>query len=181
MLYHFEIAVSDVDRGVYQTLDFRVNQHQSEYPLYLLTRTLAYCLSYQENLEFSSAGLGDPDAPALQAPSARGGYELLIEIGNPTSKRLHKTSKAANQVIVYTYKNPELLVKEVASENVHRADKILIYAFDEEFLEKIEAALKKNNKWSLLHQDGHLDLTADGVTFSTHMRKLSAQSTFAKF
>lgn len=175
MLYHFEIALSDVDRGIYQSLDFRVNQHRSEYPLYLLTRTLAYCLSYQENLEFTPGGLGDPDAPALQALSARGGFELMIEIGNPTPKRLHKTSKAANQVIVYTYKNPELIVKEVSSENVHRADKILIYAFEEEFLEQLEAILKKNNKWSLLHQDGHLDLTADGRTYSTRMRQLTAQ------
>lgn len=175
MLYHFEIALSDVDRSIYQSLDFRVSQHRSENGLYLLTRTLAYCLSYQENLEFTPGGLGEPDAPALQARSAMGGFDLLIEIGNPTPKRLHKTSKASERVAVYTYKNPDLIVKEVASENVHQAEKILIYAFDQEFLEKIEAALKKNNKWSLLHQDGHLDLAVDGLTLSTHIRKLFAQ------
>lgn len=175
MLYHFEITLSDVDRGIYQSLDFRVSKHRSENGLYLLTRTLAYCLSYQENLEFTPGGLHDPDAPALQAPSAKGGYELLIEIGNPTPKRLHKTSKASDRVVVYTYKNPDLIVKEVASENVHQAEKILIYAFEQEFLEKLERVLKKNNKWSLLHQDGNLDLGTDGVTFSTHMRQLSAR------
>lgn len=175
MLYHFEIALSDVDRGIYQSLDFRVSQHRSENGLYLLTRTLAYCLSYQENLEFTPGGLHDPDAPALQARSAMGGFDLLIEIGNPTPKRLHKTSKASDKVTVYTYKNPELIVKEVANENVHQAEKISIHAFEQKFLETLERALKKNNKWSLLHQEGNLDLGTDGLTYSTHMRQMFAR------
>lgn len=174
MLFNFEIALSDVDRGLYQTLDFRLSQHPSENGLYLLTRTLAYCLSYQENLEFSPGGLADPDQPALQAKAAMGGFDLWIEIGNPSPKKLHKASKASKQVLVYTYKNPDLIVKEVASENVHRAEKILIYAFEQKFLEGIEAVLKKTNRWSLLHQEGHLDLSAGDQTFSTVVRKMNA-------
>jgi uncharacterized protein YaeQ len=136
---------------------------------------LAYCLSHQENLEFSPGGLSDPDSPALQAKAAMGGFDLWIEIGNPSPKRLHKASKASKQVMVYTYKNPELIVKDVATENVHRAEKILIYAFEQNFLEGVEAVLKKNNRWSLLHQEGHLDLTAGEQTFSTDMRQLFAR------
>lgn len=172
MLYHFEIALSDVDRSLYQTLDFRLSQHPSENGLYLLTRALAYCLSHQENLEFSLGGLADPDSPALQARAAMGGFDLWIEIGNPSPKKLHKASKASKQVTVYTYKNPDLIVKDVATKNVHQAEKILIYAFEQKFLEGVEAVLKKNNRWSLLHQDGHLDLATEEQTFSTHVRQL---------
>jgi uncharacterized protein YaeQ len=173
MLYHFEINLSDVDRGLYQTLDFRLSQHPSENGLYLLTRALAYCLSYQDNLEFSPTGLADPDVPALQAQSPMGGVALWIEIGNPSPKKLHKASKASDRVVVYTYKNPDLIVREVASENVHRAEKILIYAFEQKFLEGVEAVLKKNNRWSLLHQEGHLDLSTGEQNFSTDMRQMS--------
>lgn len=175
MLYHFEIALSDVDRGIYQNLDFRVSQHPSENGLYLLTRTLAYPLSHQDNLEFSPGGLADPDVPALQAKSAMGGFDLWIEIGNPSPKKLHKASKASKQVTVYTYKNPDLIVKEVATEKVHRADRILIYAFEQKFLEGLEATLKKNNRWSLLHQEGHLDLDTGDQSFATDLRKIYAQ------
>ena len=174
MLYHFEITLSDVDRSLYQTLDFRLSQHPSENGLYLLTRALAYCLSYQENLEFSPQGLSDPDAPALQAKAAMGGFDLWIEIGNPSPKKLHKASKASKQVTVYTYKNPDLIVNNVASEKVHRAEKILIYAFEEKFLANVESALKKSNRWSFLHQEGHLDLSTENETFSTDMRKMFA-------
>ena len=45
-IHHVEIALSDVDRGVYEALDLRVAQHPSETMRYLLTRLLAYSLSY---------------------------------------------------------------------------------------------------------------------------------------
>ena len=113
MLYQFEISLSDIDRGLYRTFEFRLNQHPSENGQYLLTRALAYPLAFQENLEFSPGGLADPDAPALQAKAPMGGYELWIEIGNPSAKKLHKASKVSKQVLVYTYKNPDLLKKFV--------------------------------------------------------------------
>ena len=54
MLYRFLIELSDIDRSVYKSLDFRVAQHPSEIAPYLLSRVLAYALSYQEGLEFAS-------------------------------------------------------------------------------------------------------------------------------
>ncbi len=106
MLYHFQLDLSDVDRGIYESLDFRTVQHPSETGIYLLSRVLAYALSYQEGLEFSPSGLGDPDAPVLRAMGAMGATEIWLEIGNPSARKLHKASKAAKNVIVYTYKNP---------------------------------------------------------------------------
>ena len=41
-LYNFEIELSHVDRGVYQSLDFRVACQPSETPDFLLTRVLAW-------------------------------------------------------------------------------------------------------------------------------------------
>ena len=37
-VYHFQIELSDVDRGVYEALDLRVARHPSESTPYLLTR-----------------------------------------------------------------------------------------------------------------------------------------------
>jgi uncharacterized protein YaeQ len=175
MLYQFEISLSDVDRGIYQTLEFRLNQHPSENGLYLLTRALAYALSYQENLQFSPQGLADPDVPALLAPDPMGGYELWIEIGNPSPKRLHKASKVSKNVQVYTYKNPELIVKEVASETVHRAKEIAIFGLDTKFLEQLESDLKKRNVWALLRQEEILDLATSDVNLSTTVRRIRAR------
>jgi uncharacterized protein YaeQ len=162
MLYRFEIELSDIDRGIYQKLDFRANQHQSEAPAYLLTRALAYALSFQEYLEFSPGGLAEPEQPALWAKSLTGAIDLWIEVGNPSPKKLHRASKAAAKVEVYTYKRAELLLQEMSGENIHRANEIKIYAFDPKFLAELESHLQKNNRWTLLRHDGRLNLAIGG-------------------
>ncbi len=171
MLYHFQFELSDVDRGLYESLDFRIVQHPSETSTYLLTRALAYALSYREGLEFSPSGLGDPEVAALQAKGNMGNIDLWIEIGNPSARKLHKASKAADQVVVYTYKNADLLVKEILANDVHRAKEIQIYSFDSKFLTNLEEQLKKNNRWSILYQQGQLDVGTGTVNLSTEVRK----------
>ncbi len=173
MLYHFQIELSVIDRGLYQTLDFRVAQHPSETAPYLLSRVLAFVLSYQEGLEFTPGGLGDPDAPALRAMGVHGTIDLWIEIGNPSARKLHRASKAARQVIVYTYKNAELLLEEIRTNEVHRGHEIQISAFDANFLQALETQLNKNNRWSLLQQQGHLDIETSGQTISSELRRFT--------
>lgn len=159
-LYRFRLDVSDVDRGVYEQLDFRVAQHPSETLVYLLTRVLAYALNYDRDLQFSSEGLGNPDTPALSlTPPGNGGIELWIEIGNPSPRKLHKASKASQRVKVYTYKDPQLLIKECQSEHIHHADQIEIQSFNVEFLENLAREVQRDNRWSLLRHDNSLTIT----------------------
>lgn len=173
MLYHFQLELSDIDRGIYESLDFRIAQHPSETAPYLLSRTLAYALSYQEGLEFTSGGLNDPDAPALRAMGIHGSINSWIEIGNPSARKLHKASKAAKQVIVYTYKNPEHLIEDIKANDVHRSDEIQIFAFDSKFLEILESYLEKNNRWTVLTQQGHLNVGTNGISIATNVLRIS--------
>ena len=160
MLFHFQIELSDMDRSVYQTLDFRTAQHPSESTPCVISRVLAFALCYQEGLEFSPGGLNDPEAPALRLIGDHGNIDLWIEVGNPSTRKLHKASKAAKQVTIFTYKNSgaELLLADIKANDVHRANDLKIYSFEPKFLQSLEGYLQKNNKWSLLHQDGHLDV-----------------------
>ncbi len=170
MLFRFQIELSDIDRGVYENLDFRVAQHPSETYPYMLSRVLAYCLSYEEGLEFTPGGLADPEAPALRKLGAHNSVDLWIEIGNPSARKLHKASKIAKQVRVYTYKNPEVLLIEVRGGEVHRASELEMFAFDPKFLDVVGDKVEKNNRWSLLVQQGALDLTVGDQTFSSEVK-----------
>jgi uncharacterized protein YaeQ len=172
MLYHFAIELSNVDKNLYTTLDFRVAQHPSETAPYLLTRTLAYILSYQEGLEFSAAGLGNPDDPALRALGLHGATDLWIEIGNPSIRKLHRASKAAKQVQVYTYKNTDVFLEEVHSEGVHRASEIQFFSLDPKFLSALERGLSKNNRWSVLYQQGQLDIETGAASLTGELKSL---------
>ena len=52
-VYTFDITVSNVDRGVYESLALRVAMHPSESPEYFTARVFAYCLEYAEGIVFS--------------------------------------------------------------------------------------------------------------------------------
>ncbi len=149
-LLRFKIELSDIDRGIYESLDFRIAQHPSETSIYLLTRIIAYALNRVEGLEFSSLGLADPDSPALRLAGDNGQTKLWIEIGNPSAKKLHKASKAAQLVKVYTYKDPQVLMRDLNSQHVHRLEEIEIYAIPSSFLEKLEKHLARDNKWAFV-------------------------------
>jgi uncharacterized protein YaeQ len=172
MLYRFNIELSDVDKGVYESLSFQLQQHPSEVAPYLLTRVLAYALSYQQGLEFSAAGLADPEAPALKAAGSHGNVDLWIEIGNPSAKKLHKAGKTAKLVRVYTYKSADVLMEDLRRNEVHRLNEIEVYAFSMDFLTSLEKMLIKNNRWSLLHQQGRIDIASGEHSLSGEVRRI---------
>jgi len=157
-LYRFQIELSDIPRGVYETLDFRVAQHPSEALPYMLTRVLAYALNTQEGLTFAPTGLHDPDAAAISIDSPNGGFELLIEIGSPSARKLHKATKTSRNVKVYTYKNPESLMTEIRTEKVHRAEEIEVFSLAPVFLTQLGEVLKRDNRWAILFDDGTISV-----------------------
>lgn len=168
-LYRFRIDLSDVDRGVYEALDFRVAQHPSETLPYLLTRVLAFALNAQAGLDFSPGGLSDPDAPALLAADSSNDIRLWIEIGNPSAKKLHRAAKAARAVRVYAYKDPELLVADVAANPVYRAERIEIFSFPAKFLEGLAETLARDNAWNVLLSDDSLTVTVGDRSETTEL------------
>ncbi len=155
-LYRFQIELSDIERAVYESLDFRVAQHPSEGIHYMLTRVLAFALNSQEDLAFAPTGLHDPDAAAISVPETNGGFKLLIEIGSPSAKKLHKATKVSKAVKVYTYKNPELMIRELSEEKIHRVDEIAFYSISPSFLDELVPLLKKDNRWGVLFNDGSI-------------------------
>src|SRR5215216_4645254 len=96
-MHNVELAVSDVDRGVYEALDLRVAQHPSETMRYLVTRLFAYCLSYEDGIAFSKGGLSDTDEPPIAVRDPTGVFLAWIDVGAPSAERLHKASKAARR------------------------------------------------------------------------------------
>ena len=99
-LYQFTIDLSDMDRGVYETLDVRVARHPSETMAYMLVRVLAYCLEYQEGISLTE-GVSSGDEPALLVRDLTGQVLAWIEVGLPDADRLHRASKRAARVAVY--------------------------------------------------------------------------------
>lgn len=148
-VHRFTVDLSDVDRNLYQKLEFRAARHPSESLPFFIIRILAYCLNYQDGLEFSG-GISTPDEPALRIKGLTGGIDLWIDIGNPTAKRIHKASKSAKEVRVYTHKNAQMLAQELMDEQVHRVEQIGLYSMDSGFLNALGQTLDRDSHWELL-------------------------------
>lgn len=154
-IYRFDIELADVDRGVYESLALRVARHPSETEEYLLVRVLAYCLEYAEGIAFSN-GLAEPDVPALAIHDLTGGLRVWIDVGAPDAARLHKASKAAPRVVVYTHKNPTQLLRQWAGHRIHRAAALELYAVDPAMLAALTARLDRRMAFTLSVTDRHV-------------------------
>jgi len=165
-IYHLQVDLSDVDRGVYEALDLRVARHPSETMRYLLTRVIAYCLCYEEGVAFTK-GLSNAEEPALWIKDIQGGLRAWIEIGTPSAERLHKASKACPRVVVFTHNDPELLKKAARTKSIHKAESIEVFALEGAFLDSLDAVTDRNAKWILVRSEGVLYVTCGETNVTT--------------
>jgi len=176
-IHRMHVALTDVDRGVYETLDLRVARHPSETVKYMLLRVLGYALSWDEGISFSKEGLHNPDEPPLSVVDPTGLLTGWIEIGSPSADRLHKASKAARVVEIYTSADLNLLRKEMRSRVVHKLSEIAVWRFDPTFIAAIEEHVGRETKLELTRTEGSIYLTVGGQTLETKLERhdLSAE------
>jgi len=164
-LHRFEIELSDVDRGVYASLDFRAARHPSESARYLWTRVIAYALSFEEGSAFSKGGLSQTDEPPVSVRDPTGVLLAWIDVGSPSADRLHAAAKAARRVALFTSSDLAALRKEMRGRSVHRAAEIQVVRIEPELLTALEGKLDRHLRVELLRNDGRLYATIDGSTF----------------
>ena len=160
-IYNFDVELSDVDRGVYETLSFKAAQHPSETDEYLIARVLAYCLEYREGIAFSK-GLAEPDEPAIVVRDLTGTIQRWIEVGSPDADRLHKASKATPAVVVYTHKDAARWTQQLAGARIHRRETIEIVALDRELIDALVSRIDRRMRFELSVTEGHVYLTIGG-------------------
>ena len=154
-IYNFDIELADNDRGVYESLALRVARHPSESEDRLITRLLAYLLEFVDGLAFSR-GISNPDEPAMVVRDLTGAIDTWIDVGTPDAARLHKASKAAARVVVYTHKDPRQFLSRLAGETIHRADKLELYAIDRALVSALVARLDRRVAFSVSVSDREL-------------------------
>jgi uncharacterized protein YaeQ len=157
-IYTFNIELSDVDRGVYEALELRVAMHPSESAEYLVTRVLAYCLEYREGIAFAAGGVSDAEEPAVLARDLTGRITTWIEIGAPDADRLHRASKHAERVAVYSHRDLRNLLPQLRERKIHRASEIPIYTFGKGFIDALVEKLERRMRWSLSVTEQHVYL-----------------------
>ncbi len=172
-IHHLVVQLSDVDRGVYETLDLRVARHPSETLRYMLLRTLGYCLSFEDGIAFSKGGLSSTDEAPISIHDPTGVLLAWIDVGSPSAERLHKASKAARRVLLFTAASVDALRREASSRTIHKVDAIEVWRVDPSFLDAIEPKIEKQTKLELLRSDGHLYVTIGAATIDGALERVT--------
>ncbi|MCB9548005.1 MAG: YaeQ family protein [Myxococcales bacterium] len=173
-MHAFRLEISDIDRGVYDTVDLRVARHPSESVPFLITRVLAYALEYRPELAFGR-GVSTADEPAIWARDATGRILLWVDIGSPSTDRLHKASKLADEVVVYTTRDIDGIAASAVSKGVHRAEALRLVEVPNDIVTPLGDRLGRRNDWGLVRTEGSLFVTAEaGDGFEGRLRQRTA-------
>lgn len=165
-IHTFEIALADVDRGVYDDVTLRVARHPSETDAYMMTRILAYLLEFEEGIVFSE-GISSVDEPAVLVRDLTGRVTAWIEVGSPDAGRLHFGSKLADRTTIYTHRDPAKVIATWAGKRIHQADAITLHSFDPGFVDSVVAALQRRNTMTVSITERQVYLELNGVSLSS--------------
>ena len=160
-IYNFDVELADTDRQVYESIALRAARHPSESAEYLVARVLAYLLEFADGIEFSR-GVSDPDEPAIAVRDLTGALAAWIDIGTPDAARLHKASKSAPRVAVYTHKDPAQFLRQLDGKRIHRAESLELYAIDRALVAALVTRLERRMAFSMSVTDRELYLSIGG-------------------
>lgn len=155
--YKVDINLTDLDRGVYETLRFTVARHPSETEERMTARLLAYVLWYNESLAFGR-GLSDVDEPALWEKSLDGRLLHWIEVGLPDAERITWCSRRAERVSLLAYGRVDLWESKVLA-SVASLKNVHVAKLPQEALATIAKDLPRAINWAVMVSEGSLFIT----------------------
>ena len=79
-IYKLKVALSDLDRQVYEALNLTIARHPSETLERMMVRVMAFCFNAQDQLMFCQ-GISDTEEPDLWLHRLEGNLELWIDVG----------------------------------------------------------------------------------------------------
>ena len=97
---------------------------------------------------------------------------VWVDIGAPAAARLHKASKLARRVVVYTHKDAERLAEQLRGERIHRQEELEIVALDRSLIAGVIERLDRRVKLDVSVTEGHLYVTLGGATFDAALERL---------
>ncbi|MED5606907.1 MULTISPECIES: YaeQ family protein [unclassified Pseudomonas] len=155
--YKADISLTDLDRGVYETLRFTVARHPSETEERLAVRLLAFVLWYNEQLAFGR-GLSDVEEPSLWEKSLDDRILHWIEVGQPDSERLVWCSRRCERLSLLAYGNLRVWTTKVL-DGVRHLKNLNVAAVPQEPLEELARDLPRSINWTVMISEGTIFVT----------------------
>ena len=171
-IYRVGIQLSDIDRGLYESLQVTVARHPSETEERLLARILAYALYYEPELTFTK-GVGAGDEPDLWSKGPDGRVRCWIEVGLPDAERLAKASRHSERVVLCAFGSALPVWEKQQLPKLAGISNLTVISLELAFLGSLKERLQRNISWSLTVTEGSIYLTIDGETLESDVNHLT--------
>jgi uncharacterized protein YaeQ len=167
--FEFRLTLSDADRGVSVQQSAIVARHPSETAEHLILRVLAFCLLFEERLEFGP-GLSDPEAADLVAHDLTGRITTWIECGAADADKvrkvlLHNTEATVHAVLCEPRRHDELAAGIAAWKKPPRGrSRLGIWTIARELVAALASREGRRQTWTVTLVGGHAYIEADGLS-----------------
>jgi uncharacterized protein YaeQ len=172
VIYRTSIQISDIDRGIYETVQTTVARHPSETEERLVARLLALALFYEPELIFTK-GLSAADEPDIWVKEPDDRVRLWVEVGLPEADRIIKASRHAERVALLACGKAYSSWSQQHFHRLERIGNLTVVNIDQAFLATLASQLERSINWSVTITESNLYLAVGEVTHETGIRILA--------
>lgn len=165
-IYKTAIQLSDIDRGVYESLQATVAKHPSETDERLVARLLAWALFNEPKLVFTK-GLCVAEEPDMWVKGPDGRVRLWVEVGLPEADRIVKASRHAERVALLACGRALTSWSQQHLPKVAGLSNLTVVSLDQAFITMLAGRLERSITWSMTITEKIVYLEVDGVTCET--------------
>lgn len=168
--FEFRVALSNVDRGIDVQKSAIAARHPSETAEHLMLRVLAWCLLFDDRLEFGP-GLCDPDAADLWTRDLTGQVTAWVECGTADADKvrhvlLHHGDATVHAVLADDRRRDELKAGVAGWKKPPRGrGGLCLWRVDRDLLVALAAREERRQAWNVTVVGGHMYVESDGQTF----------------
>lgn len=171
-IYKLRIAISDMNRDYYDSVNLTVAQHPSENLERMMARIVAYCLNAQEYITFTK-GLSQIDEPDIWVKTLDDLITLWIDMGEPAPDRVKKSSRLAPEVKVYSFNSKSDTWWEQSKDKIQQFKNVQFYQLDWPQVQTLATFAERNMDWSLSISGDTVYIAAEDQTCELIVRALS--------
>ena len=168
-IYRVTIQLSDVDRGLYETLQATVARHPSETGERLVARLLAYALFFEEGLNFTR-GVSAGDEPDLWIKGPDERVLLWVEVGLPEAERLIKAGRHAGRVALVACGKGLPVWEQQQLPRLSDMANLTVLRFSQPFINQLTDRLERSINWSVTITDGNLYVSIGEHTLEAELQ-----------
>jgi uncharacterized protein YaeQ len=170
-IYKANIALNDLDRNYFDSLELTIAQHPSENLERMMVRVLAYCLNAQDRLTFT-AGISTPDEPDIQVMSLDDRMLAWIDVGEPSFDRIKKASRLAEKVKIYSFNTKSDIWWQKEQDKFSTLN-VEVYQFDWEQVKQLSTLVERTMTLSMTISEQSVFITAVSGDCEVSWRQLT--------